>query len=74
MSILFAGAGTPGGQVIGRTDRLGHAPDERPLSPENFVSTVYTKLGIDPGKHFITPANRPAFLVSDPTPIRELMG
>jgi hypothetical protein len=38
------------------------------------VSTVYTKLGIDPGKHFITPAGRPAFLVSDPTPIRELMG
>jgi hypothetical protein len=74
MSILFAGGGTPGGQVIGRTDRLGHAPDVRPLSPENFVATVYTKLGIDPGKHYITPANRPAFLVSDPTPIRELMG
>jgi len=74
MSILFAGAGTPGGQVIGATDRLGHAPIERPLTPENFVSTVYLKLGIDPGRHFITPAGRPAFLVSDPTPIRELMG
>jgi hypothetical protein len=74
MSILFAGAGTPGGQVIGATDRLGHAPIDRPLSPENFVSTVYTKLGIDPGKHFITPAGRPAFLVSDPAPIGELMG
>jgi hypothetical protein len=74
MSILFAGGGTPGGQVIGRTDRLGHAPDERPLLPENFVATVYTKLGIDPGKHYITPANRPVFLVADPTPIRELMG
>lgn len=74
MSILFAGAGTPGGQVIGATDRLGHAPVDRPLTPEHFVSTVYAKLGIDPGKHFVTPSNRPAFLVSDPTPIRELMG
>jgi hypothetical protein len=74
MSILFAGGGTPGGQVVGSTDRLGHAPAERPLSPENFVSTVYLKLGIDPGRHYITPAGRPAFLVSDPTPIRELMG
>jgi len=74
MSILFAGAGAAGGQVIGRTDRLGHAPVDRPYAPENFVSTVYLKLGIDPGKHFITPAGRPAFLVSDPTPIRELMG
>ena len=55
-------------------DRLGHAPADRPLSPENFVSTIYTKLGIDPGKTFITPAGRPSFLVSDPTPIRELTG
>ena len=34
------------GQVIGATDRLGHSACERVLSPENFVSTVYTKLGI----------------------------
>ena len=74
MSILFAGAGTPGVQVIGATDRLWHSPIDRPLSPENFVSTVYIKLGIDPGKHFITPSGRPAFLVSYPTPIRELLG
>jgi hypothetical protein len=74
MSILFAGGGTPGGVVVGATDRLGHAACERVLSPENFVSTVYTKLGIDPGMHFITPAGRPAFLVADPTPIAELLG
>lgn len=73
MSILFAGGGSRGGQIIGSTDRLGHAPVDRPLSPENFVSTIYTKLGIDPGKHFITPAGRPAFLVSDPNPIKELL-
>ncbi len=74
MSIFFAGGGTPGGQVVGSTDRLGHSAFDRVLSPENFVSTVYTKLGIDPGMHFITPAGRPTFLVSDPTPIKELMG
>ncbi|RLS34947.1 MAG: DUF1501 domain-containing protein [Planctomycetota bacterium] len=73
MSILFAGGGAPGGQVIGATDRLGHSACERVLSPENFVSTVYTKLGIDPAMSFTTPAGRPSFLVSDPTPIRELM-
>jgi uncharacterized protein (DUF1501 family) len=72
MSIRFAGGGAPGGQVIGATDRLGHSASERVLSPENFVSTVYTKLGIDPSKSFLTPAGRPTFLVSDPTPIREL--
>ena len=74
MSILFAGAGTPGGQVVGATDRNGYAACERILSPENFVSTVYRKLGIDPGKIYTTPQGRPAHLVSDATPISELMG
>ncbi|HTK75481.1 MAG TPA: DUF1501 domain-containing protein [Gemmataceae bacterium] len=73
MSVLFAGGGTPGGQVVGATDKNGYAAVERVLSPENFASTVYTKLGIDPGK--VLYANgRPVHLVSDPTPIRELMG
>ena len=49
------------------------AAGERVLSPENFVSTVYGKLGIDSGKVLYGPNGRPAHLVSDPTPIRELM-
>jgi Protein of unknown function (DUF1501) len=74
MSVLVAGCGTPGGQVVGATDARGYAASERVLSPENFVATVYTKLGIDPGKILYTPSGRPTYLVSDPTPIRELMG
>lgn len=73
MSVLFAGGGTPGGTVVGATDRKGFSAIERVLSPENFVSTVYTKLGIDPGKILYTPNGRPTHLVSDPTPIQELM-
>lgn len=73
MSILFAGGGSRGGQVIGATDRQGYAPIERVLSPENYISTVYRKLGIDPNKIYYTPAGRPTHLVSDPTPISELM-
>jgi hypothetical protein len=73
MSVLFAGGGTPGGTVVGATDGKGFAAVERVLSPENFVSTVYAKLGIDPGKILYMPNGRPAHLVSDPTPIKELM-
>lgn len=73
MSILFAGCGARGGQVIGATDRNGYAAVERVLSPENFASTIYRKLGIDPDKILYTPQGRPAHLVSDPTPIAELM-
>lgn len=74
MSVLFAGGGTPGGQVIGATDRQGYAATERILSPENFVSTVYRKLGIDPAQILYTPQGRPTHLVSDKTAIAELMG
>jgi uncharacterized protein (DUF1501 family) len=74
MSVLFAGGGTPGGQVIGATDNKGFAAVERVLSPENFVSTIYRKLGIDPDKMYYTHEGRPVHLVSDPEPIRELMG
>jgi hypothetical protein len=73
MSVLFAGGGTPGGTVVGATDSKGFSAIERVLSPENFVSTVYTKLGIDPDKILYTSQGRPAHLVSDPTPIKELM-
>jgi len=74
MSVLFAGGKTPGGQAIGATDNKGFAAIERVLSPENFVSTIYTKLGINPDKMYYTHEGRPVHLVSDPTPIRELMG
>jgi len=73
MSVLMAGGGTPGGTVIGATDRKGYSAVDRVLSPENFVSTVYHKLGINPGKVLYTPQGRPTHLVSDPTPIRELV-
>ena len=72
MSVLIAGAGIPGGLVLGATDRNGYSAVDRVLSPENYVSTIYTKLGIDPDKILYTPQGRPSHLVSDPTPIREL--
>lgn len=72
MSVMMAGCGVPGGQVLGATDKHGYTSSERVLSPENFASTVYTKLGIDPGQILYTPEGRPVHLVSDPTPIREL--
>lgn len=72
MSVLMAGGRIPGGTVVGATDRTGHSAVERVQSPENFVSTVYTKLGIDPSKIVYTPEGRPTHLVSDPRPIGEL--
>ncbi len=72
MSVMLAGAGIPDGQIIGATDRAGYNAVDRVLSPENFVSTIYRKLGIDPDQILYTPQGRPSHLVSDPTPIAEL--
>ncbi len=47
-SIVMAGAGIRGGQVIGQSDRIGAYPASRPFSPGDFASTIYRALGIDP--------------------------
>jgi uncharacterized protein (DUF1501 family) len=73
ISILAAGCGVPRGEVVGATDARGYAAVENVYAPENLVSTVYTKLGIDPNKILYTSTGRPTHLVSDPRPIPELM-
>jgi hypothetical protein len=73
MSVLMAGGGTPGGTVVGATDRKGHSALDNVQSPEAFVSTIYHKLGIDPNKILYTPQGRPTHLVSSPRPIPELV-
>ncbi len=74
MSVMFAGGGTPGGQVVGGTDVRGYSAIGHTHGPENLASTIYLKLGIDPAKVLYTPQGRPTHLVSDPSPIQELMG
>jgi uncharacterized protein (DUF1501 family) len=48
-SVLFAGAGVRGGQVIGSSDRLAAEPKDRPVTPQEIAATVYHTLGVDPG-------------------------
>jgi len=73
ISVLVAGCGTPRGQIVGATDRNGYAAIEKIYGPENLVSSVYLKLGINPDKILYNTAGRPTHLVSDPRPIAELM-
>jgi len=69
-SIAAAGAGIPGGQIIGSSDAQGGAPKDRPVSIEDLGATVYKKLGIDFHKEYRT-TGRPVRINSDGTPIRE---
>ncbi len=74
ISVLMAGCGTPRGQIVGATDRSGYSAIDKIYAPENLVSSVYRKLGIDPDKILYTPSGRPTHIVSDSRPIPEVMG
>ncbi|HJT76081.1 MAG TPA: DUF1501 domain-containing protein, partial [Gemmataceae bacterium] len=44
----FAGAGVRGGQVIGKSDRIGAFPVTKSYRPSDLGATVYSALGVDP--------------------------
>lgn len=70
---LLAGAGTPGGLVLGRTDAKGDSPVDRPVTPADLAATLYQALGIDPNLQFETPDGRPIRLVENGKAPRELV-
>jgi hypothetical protein len=72
MSMIFAGAGIRGGQVIGRTDETASEPVASPHSPEDCAASYYQAIGIDHLKEYHTPDGRPVYLVRDGNPIRAL--
>ena len=72
-SLLMAGAGTPAGLVVGKTDKTGDSPIDRPITPADLAATIYTKLGIDPSSQFETPDGQPIRLVDKGQAIRELV-
>src|SRR5262249_60732074 len=72
-SVLLAGAGIPGGLVIGKTDARGDNPTERPVTPADLAAVIYRKLGIDPERKFEAPDGRPIRLVDGAQPPPELV-
>jgi hypothetical protein len=72
MSIAFAGAGVPGGQVIGRTTPDGGDADERVLTTYDYAETIYHKLGIDTDDRLSMPDGRPIDFTEGGRPIGEI--
>jgi hypothetical protein len=72
-TILMAGGGIKGGQVIGSSDDLGAAPKDRPTTPGEVAATVFKGLGIDLGTELPGAGGRPIPLVDRGVePIAEL--
>ncbi|MBY0460387.1 MAG: DUF1501 domain-containing protein, partial [Gemmataceae bacterium] len=72
-SALFAGGGVRGGQVYGKTDRIAAYPTESPVSPDDFLATIYHAMGVDPGAMIPDRENRPHRLC-DGRPVLGLFG
>ncbi|MGC4007463.1 MAG: DUF1501 domain-containing protein [Pirellulales bacterium] len=74
MSVVVAGGGLKMGQAIGETDAKAEYPKERPISPEDVMSTMYSVLGVDQNVDYENEAQRPVKVLNTGTPIRELVG
>jgi uncharacterized protein (DUF1501 family) len=70
--LCMAGAGVPGGQVIGKTDDTGAKPTAAEYFPDDVAATIYTKLGIPLETIHTAPDGRPMKLCEGRV-IKELM-
>jgi uncharacterized protein (DUF1501 family) len=73
-STVLAGAGVKGGQAVGNTGKDGTTVTERPVTVADFLATVCTAVGVDPGKENHTWDGRPIALVKGGKPVEELVG
>jgi uncharacterized protein (DUF1501 family) len=73
-SVVLAGGGVRGGQVIGATDEQGAHPKDRPVTPEELIHSIYVLLGIDPVRFLPSTSGRDIQIVRDGKFIPELTG
>ena len=70
-SVVLAGGGVRGGQVLGASDRSAAYPSTMPVSPGDLAATIYHALGIEPHSEVRDPLGRPMTL-SDGRPLLKL--
>ena len=73
-SMVLAGGGIRGGQVVGASDSIGAYPAERAVTPADIHATVFAALGYDNKKITYPAVDGRPILLSEGTPIRELLG
>jgi hypothetical protein len=58
-SVLLAGGGIRGGQVVGSSDRIGAYPASDPVDPVDIHATVYHCMGLNPEQPVYDTLRRP---------------
>lgn len=72
-SIMLAGGGVQGGQVIGASDPSGMEPAETPVRPEDLSATIYQSLGIDYNQSLESPDGVRIVLSRGGRPVRGVL-
>lgn len=72
MSVFLAGGGLKMGQVVGSTNAKGEEPHSRPLTPNDFLATLYRAMGVPLDTHFRDYSGRPVPIVPEGQAIHEL--
>jgi uncharacterized protein (DUF1501 family) len=72
-SVVFAGGGVRGGQVVGKSDETASLPVERPVTVEDMAATIYKILGVDAHKSYTTNTGRP-IRITEGQAVKELAG
>lgn len=73
MSVLLSGGGMRMGQAIGATSAKGDEPQERPMTPNDLLATLYDYLGVPTDLTFPDRFGRPTPILPRGTPIAELL-
>lgn len=73
-SIALAGAGLPGGRILGSTDKYAAEVTDLPVEPEDLLCTILHILGVDPTHEYDTPLRRPVKANNSGSPVRQILG
>src|SRR5204863_418423 len=72
-NVVLAGGGTPGGKVVGSSDKHAAEVKETPISPKDVLATAFHLLGIDPETTVSDALGRPMPIAGDGRARPELM-
>jgi uncharacterized protein (DUF1501 family) len=72
-SVLLAGGGIQGGQIVGASEKWGGGVHERLVTPLDLLATIYHLLGISLDTHYKDASGRPVSIVGGGRTIQELL-
>jgi hypothetical protein len=72
-SLLFAGGGFKSGLVYGASDKIGAFPARNPITPGEYVATIYHALGVDSSQMIYDQLARPHRIVPKGDLVPELL-